>query len=123
MTRPKLGLIAGGGELPQAVAQRCDTEGRDLYVVRLDGFADPHLTRWPGDDFGMAQIGAILKALKKNDCGAVCLAGIVNRPDFKSLKPDLKGASLLPGIVSAAAKGDVGLVASAAQTLGGTCRI
>ena len=110
MTRPKLGLIAGGGELPQAVAQRCDAEGRDLYVVRLDGFADPHLTRWPGDDFGMAQIGAILKALKKNDCGAVCLAGIVNRPDFKSLKPDLKGASLLPGIVSAAAKGDDALL-------------
>lgn len=110
MTRPKLGLIAGGGDLPQAVAQRCDAEGRDLYVVRLDGFADPHLTRWPGDDFGMAQIGAILKALKENGCGAVCLAGIVNRPDFKSLKPDLKGASLLPGIVSAAAKGDDALL-------------
>ena len=110
MNRPKLGLIAGGGDLPQAVAQRCDAEQRDLYVVRLDGFADPHLTRWPGDDFGMAQIGAILKALKKNDCGAVCLAGIVNRPDFKSLKPDLKGASLLPGIVSAAAKGDDALL-------------
>ncbi len=110
MTRPKLGLIAGGGELPQAVAQRCDIEGRDLYVVRLDGFADPHLARWPGDDFGMAQIGAILKALKRNGCGAVCLAGIVNRPDFKSLKPDLKGASLLPGIVSAAAKGDDALL-------------
>ena len=110
MNRPKLGLIAGGGDLPQAVAQRCDAEQRDLYVVRLDGFADPHLTRWPGDDFGMAQIGAILKALKKNDCGAGCLAGVVNRPDFKSLKPDLKGASLLPGIVSAAAKGDDALL-------------
>jgi DUF1009 family protein len=65
MTRPKLGLIAGGGDLPQAVAQRCDAEGRALYVVRLDGFADPHLTRWPGDDFGMAQIGSILKALDR----------------------------------------------------------
>jgi len=110
MSGPKLGLIAGGGDLPQAVAQRCDAEGRDLYIVRLGGFADPHLTRWPGDDFGMAQIGAILKALKKNGCGAVCLAGIVNRPDFKSLKPDLKGASLLPGIVAAAAKGDDALL-------------
>lgn len=110
MTRPKLGLIAGGGDLPQAVAQRCDAEGRDLYVVRLDGFADPHLTRWPGDDFGMAQIGAILKALKRSGCAAVCLAGIVNRPDFKTLKPDLKGASLLPGIVAAAAKGDDALL-------------
>lgn len=110
MSGPKLGLIAGGGDLPEAVAQRCDAEGRDLYVVRLDGFADPHLARWPGDDFGMAQIGAILKALKRNGCGAVCLAGIVNRPDFKTLKPDLKGASLLPGIVAAATKGDDALL-------------
>lgn len=106
----KLGLIAGGGDLPYAVAQRCESEGRDLYVVRLDGFADPHLTRWPGDDFGMAQIGAILKALKANGCRVVCLAGIVSRPDFKTLKPDFKGATLLPGIVSAAAKGDDALL-------------
>lgn len=106
----KLGLIAGGGDLPYAVAQRCELEGRDLYVVRLDGFADPHLTRWPGDDFGMAQIGAILKALKANGCRVVCLAGIVSRPDFKTLKPDFKGATLLPGIVSAAAKGDDALL-------------
>ncbi len=110
MSGPKLGLIAGGGDLPQAVAQRCEAEGRDLYVVRLEGFADPHLARWPGDDFGMAQIGAILKALKKNGCGAVCLAGIVNRPDFKALKPDFKGATLLPGIVAAAARGDDALL-------------
>lgn len=110
MSAPKLGLIAGGGDLPQAVAQRCEAEGRGVYIVRLDGFADPHLTRWPGDDFGMAQIGAILKALKAQGCGAVCLAGIVNRPDFKALKPDFKGATLLPGIVAAAAKGDDALL-------------
>ena len=110
MTAPRLGLIAGGGDLPLAVAQRCEAEGRPFYVVRLDGFADPHLARWPGQDFGMAQIGAILKALKAAGCGAVCLAGIVNRPDFKTLKPDFKGATLLPGIVSAAAKGDDALL-------------
>jgi DUF1009 family protein len=106
----KLGLIAGGGDLPAAVAQRCEAEGRAVYVVRLEGFADPHLIRWPGADFGMAQIGAILKALKAEGCAAVCLAGIVNRPDFKSLKPDFKGATLLPGIVAAAAKGDDALL-------------
>lgn len=109
-TAGKLGLIAGGGDLPAAVAQRCEAEGRPFYVVRLEGFADPHLNRWPGADFGMAQIGAILKALKAERCDAVCLAGIVNRPDFKSLKPDFKGATLLPGIVAAAAKGDDALL-------------
>ncbi|MBA4806780.1 UDP-2,3-diacylglucosamine diphosphatase LpxI [Brevundimonas sp.] len=106
----KLGLIAGGGDLPAAVAARCDAEGRPIFVVRLAGFADPHLIRWPGAEFGMAQIGAILKALKTEACTTVCLAGIVNRPDFKTLKPDLKGATLLPGIVAAAAKGDDALL-------------
>ena len=110
MISPRLGLIAGGGGLPQAVAQRCEAEGRPIYIVRLEGFADPHLARWPGGDFGMAQIGAILKALKAAGCGAVCLAGNVNRPDFKMLKPDLKGATLLPGIIAAATQGDDALL-------------
>jgi len=106
----KLGLIAGGGDLPAAVATRCDAEGRPVFLIRLAGFADPHLASWPGAEFGMAQIGAILKALKTQGCTTVCLAGIVNRPDFKTLKPDFKGATLLPGIVSAAAKGDDALL-------------
>ena len=106
----KLGLIAGGGDLPAAVAARCDAEGRPVFLIRLAGFADPHLARWPGAEFGMAQIGAILKALKTEACTTVCLAGIVNRPDFKTLKPDFKGATLLPGIVAAASKGDDALL-------------
>lgn len=110
MTGRKLGLIAGGGDLPLAVAARCDVEGRPLFVIRLEGFADPHLSRWPGADFGMAQIGGILKALKAEACEVICLAGNVSRPDFKSLKPDLKGATVLPGIIAAATKGDDALL-------------
>lgn len=108
--RPKLGLIAGAGDLPIAVAHRCDEEGRDLYIIRLEGFAGHQLHRWPGGDFGMAQIGGVMKALKVAGCGAVCMAGNVSRPDFKSLKPDLKGATLLPGIIAAAAQGDDALL-------------
>lgn len=110
MTAPKLALIAGGGDLPISVAERCEAEGRELYVVRLDGFADHRLARWPGDDFGMAQIGAILKAMKGAGASVVCLAGNVSRPDFKTLKPDFKGATLLPGIVKAASQGDDALL-------------
>jgi len=109
-TSGKLGLIAGGGDLPAAVAARCEAEGRPVFLIRLAGFADDDLARWPGSEFGMAQIGAILKALKTERCTTVCLAGIVNRPDFKTLKPDFKGATLLPGIVAAAAKGDDALL-------------
>lgn len=106
----KLGLIAGGGDLPASVAARCEAEGRPLYIVRLDGFADDSLLAWDGETLGIAQIGGILKALRRENCEAICLAGYVNRPDFKTLKPDLKGATLLPGIIAAATKGDDALL-------------
>ena len=106
----KLALIAGGGALPVSVAARCEAEGRPVFVVRLAGFADPHLAHYPGLDAGMAEIGKILSAMKKADCKAVCFAGIVSRPDFKTLKPDFKGAMVLPGIVKAAAQGDDALL-------------
>jgi len=106
----KLGLIAGGGALPLSVAARCEAEGRPVFVVRLAGFADPHLARYPGVDAGLAEIGRVLSALKKAGCDAVCFAGMVSRPDFKSLKPDFKGMTLLPGIIAEAAKGDDALL-------------
>ena len=106
----KLGLIAGGGALPVSVAARCEAEGRPVFLVRLAGFADVHLARYPGIDAGLAEFGKILSALKAADCSAVCFAGTVNRPDFKTLKPDLRGAALLPGIISAATKGDDALL-------------
>lgn len=106
----KLGLIAGGGALPVAVAARCEAEGRPVFVVRLAGFADVHLARYPGLDAGMAEFGRILSALKKAGCTAVCFAGTVSRPDFRTLKPDMKGAALMPGIIAAATRGDDALL-------------
>jgi DUF1009 family protein len=106
----KLGLIAGGGALPVSVAARCEAEGRPVFVVRLAGFADVHLARYPGLDAGMAEFGRILSALKKEGCTAVCFAGTVSRPDFRTLKPDMKGAALMPGIIAAATRGDDALL-------------
>ena len=106
----KLGLIAGGGALPVSVAARCEAEGRPVFVVRLAGFADVHLARYPGLDAGMAEFGRILSTLKKAGCTAVCFAGTVSRPDFRTLKPDMKGAALMPGIIAAATRGDDALL-------------
>jgi DUF1009 family protein len=96
--------------LPVSVAARCEAEGRPVFVVRLAGFADVHLARYPGLEAGMAEFGRILSALKKAGCTAVCFAGTVSRPDFRTLKPDLKGAALMPGIIAAATRGDDALL-------------
>jgi DUF1009 family protein len=106
----KLGLIAGGGSLPVEIAQHCQRSGRPLFVIRLKGFAGAGLEPYAGAEVGLAELGKCFKALKRAGCGAVCLAGQVNRPDFSSLMPDLRGLTVLPAAIAAARKGDDALL-------------
>ena len=106
----KLGLIAGGGELPVALAEACLAAGRPVFVLRLRGFAGPELAQFPGTEVGVAELGRIFDLLRREACQAVCLAGQVTRPDFSALKPDLRGMRSLPAAIAAARKGDDALL-------------
>jgi DUF1009 family protein len=106
----KLGLIAGGGGLPVAIAEACRTEGRPYFTVRLKGMAEADLKAHPGEDVGLAELGRCLKALKAAGCEKVCFAGKVRRPDFAALRPDLKGLQHLPALMTAARQGDDALL-------------
>jgi len=106
----RLGLIAGGGGLPIAIAQDCASRGREIFVIRLEGIADPALRTLPGEAAGLAQFGRSVKALRRAGCRSVCLAGMVRHPDFSALKPDLLAMKHLPGVIAAAGKGDDALL-------------
>lgn len=106
----KLGLIAGGGTLPVEIAEHCARAGRPLFIVRLKGFAGPEISRFPGADIGIAELGKCFKALKRAGCRSVTLVGNVDRPDFKSLAPDLRGMMAMPAVLSAARRGDDALL-------------
>lgn len=106
----KLGLIAGGGALPVEIATHCQRAGRPFFVVRLKGSAGPELAPFAGVEVGIAELGKCFKALKRAGCKAVCFAGQVMRPDFRSLAPDLRGLVALPSVLAAARKGDDALL-------------
>ena len=106
----KLGLIAGGGGLPLALAEHCREAGRPYFVIRLKGFAEPPLDAHPGEIAGIAEIGRIVRLTRDAGCEALCFAGIVRRPDFAALKPDMRGLTWLPGAVMSARKGDEALL-------------
>jgi len=106
----KLGLIAGGGDLPVTLATHCRQVGRPVFVIRLAGFAGPELADCDGVDAGLAELGKGIRALRRAGCQAVCFAGKVDRPDLSRLKPDLRGLRALPGAVAAARRGDDGLL-------------
>ncbi|HCY56747.1 MAG TPA: DUF1009 domain-containing protein, partial [Oceanicaulis sp.] len=105
----RLGLIAGGGALPRLVAEACAADGRLGCVIALQGFANPAdyidpVVRTIG------QFGHVVKDLRAFGCDAVCFAGIVTRPDFRSFVPDMEGAKLLPKLLGAAVRGDDALL-------------
>ena len=105
----RLGLIAGGGGLPRAIARACSQDGRLGCVIALQGFADP--ADFPGATVRtIAQFGHAISDLREAGCDAVCLAGVVKRPDFSALKPDWAGVKLLPRVLSAATRGDDALL-------------
>ncbi len=109
----KLGVIAGAGALPRLLAEAAG----NAFVVRLAGVADGAYPPHSSVECGMAQAGKILRELKEAGCDAVTLAGVVRRPDFSRLKPDWRGAALLPRLVAAAAKGDGALLTVLVETL------
>lgn len=106
----KLGLIAGGGGLPLALAEQCLQSNRPFIVIRLKGFADPSLGAFAGGEVGLGEFQKCFDLLRAAGCEAVCLAGKVNRPDFSALKLDRRGVAVLPGALMAARKGEDALL-------------
>lgn len=112
----KLGIVAGGGDLPVRIAQACAAQGRDYFVSRIAGLTDGALSAAPGEAHGLGQVGGRIKALKAAGCDAVVFAGLVKRPDFGALKLDPGGAMLLPKVLAAAKRGDDALLRVLVET-------
>jgi DUF1009 family protein len=102
----KIGLIAGGGGLPQALCAHLQARGAPFFAVRLQPFVGESLAAFPGADFNLGQIGAMFARLKAEGCGAVCFAGLVSRVDPSSLTLDDLAIALLPRILAGLQSGD-----------------
>jgi DUF1009 family protein len=113
-----LGIIAGGGLLPQRAAASAAAAGRPVHVVVLDGFgqtadfaAYPHIT------CRLGAAGRMLDWLRAARVQDLILAGKVSRPSFLSLRPDSGAARLLPKIGMRAFGGDDSLLSAVVRVL------
>ncbi len=100
-----LGVIAGGGELPRAIAESARAQGRDVFVVALERSGD-WTGDFPHDRSSMGLVGRTLHLLHAHGCTDVVFAGYVSRPNFFKLRYDLKGLSWVPPVLWAMRKGD-----------------
>jgi len=108
-----LGIIAGGGELPRAVAQSARADGRAVFIIGLKGSLDenePWLQAFPHEFASLGAPGQAFKSFRAASVTDVLLAGKLDRPRFSDLKLDAKGVMLLPRALKAARQGDDALL-------------
>ena len=87
----RLGIIAGGGGLPRRLIESCRAKGREVFVLALDGEADPETVEAvPHAWCRMGAAGKALGLLRDNDVTELVLAGGIRRPTLSAVPlPDL----------------------------------
>lgn len=114
----KLGIIAGGGDLPGLVAESCRAQGRPFHILALSGHADPQVIGpdAPQDWIRLGEAGTGFDRLKQAGIEEVVMIGPVRRPTVKELAPDLRTLRFFAR-VGLKALGDDGLLRSVAAEL------
>ena len=112
MTNSPLGIVAGGGDLPRAVAQSAREAGREVFVLALAGLAGDWIQDFSHETVSLGEVGKALRTLKDHACHEMLLVGRVDRPRFADIKLDAKGILVAPRVIAAARKGDDALLRS-----------
>lgn len=101
----KLGLIAGGGELPLRVVEYCKNNNVELFTIVIRGFGDK--TKYNNFlELSIGKVGKAINFFKKNGVRDVVFAGYVKKPSFLGLKVDWIGIKLIKNILSNKVLGD-----------------
>lgn len=108
----RLGILAGGGEMPEKLVLSCDAKGIEPFIVGFDGHTFPDLVKnrnhmWTR----LGAAGKIISTLKSHDISDLVFIGSITRPGLAELRPDFKAAKILAriGLMS---MGDSGLLSN-----------
>lgn len=107
----KLGIIAGGGELPQKLLQWCVANNHPYYALAIQGNAQPEYFT---DDIKhewirIGQAGTGFKRFKEEGVKEIILIGTIKRPTLAELVPDLRTATFFAKL-GTKALGDDGIL-------------
>jgi len=106
----RFGIIAGGGPLPRQLAATLRAEGRDAFVLALEGHADPELLgEFSPAWIRLGETGRGFDLLREAGVTEVVMAGPVRRPGLAELLPDWRTARFFAR-VGWKALGDDGLL-------------
>lgn len=95
----RLGIIAGGGSLPQQLVVSCKAQGIDVFLVCFDGYTSTDLPKEnPHIWTRLGAVGKIINYFKGHNVHDVVMIGHIKRPSLTDVSPDLKGLQILSRI-------------------------
>ncbi len=103
-----IGLIFGETELPKYILKKVKKKNNYLIIdlTKKKIFKKDKNSH----SVSLGQFGKILSILKSKNCKKVLFAGKVKKPDFKSIKLDLKGIYYMPKIIKSSKLGDAAIL-------------
>ena len=110
-SKRKLGIIAGGGNLPKKIIDYCIKNNRPYYVLAIkenanEEFFTPSINHeW----IRIGQAGTGFKRFKEEGIQEIVLIGTIKRPSFSELVPDLRTAAFFAKL-GAKSIGDDGIL-------------
>jgi len=86
-----LGIVAGGGSLPERLLQACDRQDIGVFVIAFRGQTDPRV--YKGRHHMLTRLGAagkIVDTLKAHGVRDLVWIGSIRRPSIAELRPDMR---------------------------------
>ncbi|MDH3704008.1 MAG: UDP-2,3-diacylglucosamine diphosphatase LpxI [Alphaproteobacteria bacterium] len=106
----KLGIIAGGGELPRMLIEACRSSGREFFVFALKNHADsPVIEEVPHAWLRLGAAGEALRLANEYGIEEIVMGGRVKRPSLAGLRPDWRAFKFVFRVMGKAL-GDDGLL-------------
>ena len=103
-----IGLIFGETEFPKYILKKI----KKKYKYLIIDLTKKKIFKRDENSYSVSigQFGKILAILKSKNCRKVLFAGRVNKPNFKSIKLDLKGIYYMPKILKSSKLGDAAIL-------------
>jgi hypothetical protein len=101
-----LGIIAGAGRFPLAIAETAKAQGRPVFAILLKDIAGPDLEGFPHVRVGIGRFGAMIRAAKGAGCRDLVFIGSLVRPNLWTTIPDLAAIRIAPQMIRLYRGGD-----------------
>ena len=111
-----IGLFLGDTDFPDIVLRKIKKQKKKYFII---DFSKKNKFKNDKHSFkiSIGKFGSIINLIKKNNCKRVLFAGKIAKPNFSSLRLDLKGIYYMPSVIRAAKIGDAAIIKSIIKIL------